>query len=248
MRHLLASPTPEDQQYVDLIKARGLRSVNLRQVIAESYPIYSPSGPLRPHPSPSGMVAKKVKAILDRQSIEGGATSEPTQADHTPISPSIELSRKRPRKVSILIPPPLPSMGCKALDIRAYFLKKYGLNYSLQNDEPSHEIFGRITKLKGAYMTMEVKKNKMEDALKSIDTTMKEQKVQCKAKIVAQDVELEKLHGENRALVEKDPPFRGPSADPKGEHQRGIEISSDALVEQSLNVEVPFVDEASLDL
>ncbi|KDP46947.1 hypothetical protein JCGZ_07964 [Jatropha curcas] len=44
------------------MKAKGLRSVNLRQVIAEGYPVRSPSRPIRPCPSSFEMAPKKAKA------------------------------------------------------------------------------------------------------------------------------------------------------------------------------------------
>ncbi|KDP30364.1 hypothetical protein JCGZ_17093 [Jatropha curcas] len=44
MRRLPTSPTLEDQKCVDLIKARGLRSVNLKQVIAKGYRVLPLAG------------------------------------------------------------------------------------------------------------------------------------------------------------------------------------------------------------
>ncbi|KDP38302.1 hypothetical protein JCGZ_05188 [Jatropha curcas] len=298
MRHLPASPTPKDQQHVDLIKARGLRSVNLRQVIAESYSVYSPTRPLRPHPSPSGMASKKVKVskmskvaeamkrkveveasdkgvplmILDPQSIKGGAASEFTQANHTPISSSIESSKKRPNAHQF-----------ECMDDLA---KRDFVNQCLFQALNANNLrLGRITKLKGAYTTTEVKKNELEDALKSIDTTMKDffesikileaenregedelQRLRDQegsmeedlakaclslrsnilAKLKAWDPEKdwswvneiypddeeeeeEELAGDTPVLgdplstspIHQDPLSRGPSIDPKGEHQRG---------------------------
>ncbi|KDP34319.1 hypothetical protein JCGZ_12667 [Jatropha curcas] len=117
MRHLSASPTPEDRLCVELIKARGLRSVNLR--------------PTRPFTSPSGMAPKKVKGtkmakvaeamkkkalaessnlgvplvVLEPQPVDGGAIADLAYTEHTSESPSTEPSRKRLREVSVPAPP-----------------------------------------------------------------------------------------------------------------------------------------------
>ncbi|KDP23935.1 hypothetical protein JCGZ_27095 [Jatropha curcas] len=56
-----------------------------------------------------------------------------------------------------------------------------------------------ITELKGAYAIMEVQKIELEEALKSMDATMKDQESQYKAKIDAYNVELEELQRENRS-------------------------------------------------
>ncbi|KDP24981.1 hypothetical protein JCGZ_24319 [Jatropha curcas] len=78
--------------------------------------------------------------VLNPPSIDASTTLEIAPAEHMPSSPSIEPSRKRPQEVIFLVPPPLPFKANDALDIRAYFLRKYGPNYSLQNDQPSHEM------------------------------------------------------------------------------------------------------------
>ncbi|KDP23042.1 hypothetical protein JCGZ_00507 [Jatropha curcas] len=113
----------------------GLRSANLRQVIVEGYPIYSPSGRMRPNPSPAEMSPKKAKAskmskiteamnkkaeakrfdkgiplvILDPPADNAGVVSEFAHVKYVATIPSIEPSRKRPREVTVPIPPPFPS-------------------------------------------------------------------------------------------------------------------------------------------
>ncbi|KDP31514.1 hypothetical protein JCGZ_15359 [Jatropha curcas] len=52
--------------------------------------------------------------------------------------------------------------------------------------------FAQISKLKASYTGMEVKKNQMEDALKSVEVSMKEQKAQHKVEIVAREAEIDK--------------------------------------------------------
>ncbi|KDP23850.1 hypothetical protein JCGZ_27154 [Jatropha curcas] len=63
--------------------------------------------------------------------------------------------------------------------------------------------FTRITKLKGGYIEMEVKKNEMEVALKSAEVAMREQEAWHKADINAHDAYLEKLKKENWDLLAK---------------------------------------------
>ncbi|KDP27338.1 hypothetical protein JCGZ_20270 [Jatropha curcas] len=46
--------------------AKGLAAVNLRQVIAVGYPVCSPSGPMRPNPSPTDAL-KSAKAAMREQ-------------------------------------------------------------------------------------------------------------------------------------------------------------------------------------
>ncbi|KDP30363.1 hypothetical protein JCGZ_17092 [Jatropha curcas] len=57
--------------------------------------------------------------------------------------------------------------------------------------------FSQITKLKGSYTKMEVKKNEMEDALKSVEAAMREQKAQHKLEIATCYAKLERLKEEN---------------------------------------------------
>ncbi|KDP30118.1 hypothetical protein JCGZ_18229 [Jatropha curcas] len=130
MRCVSPSPTPEDQQCVHLIKARGLLSVNLRQVIAEGYPVRSPSGPIRPRPSSFEMVPKNATAskmakfskAMKKKATEGrldqgvsivtvdpptentDAIFEPAYVELTLTSPSTEPSSKRPWEVTIPSP------------------------------------------------------------------------------------------------------------------------------------------------
>ncbi|KDP47015.1 hypothetical protein JCGZ_10742 [Jatropha curcas] len=109
MLHLPASPTPEDQQCGELIKASGLRSVNLKQVIVEDY-----------------------------QAINAN-----------------------------------------------------NINHAC------------IKKLKGGYTKLEVKKVELEEALKSLDSTMKEQETRHKTEIEALNVEHEKLWEDSKVQAEK---------------------------------------------
>ncbi|KDP27107.1 hypothetical protein JCGZ_22039 [Jatropha curcas] len=262
MLHLPTSLTPKDQKCVDLIKTRGLRSMNLRQVIVMSYPVYSPTGPLRPHPSASAEAMKrKAKegssdkgvqlVILDPQSVEGGAASEPTQTDHTPMSPSTERARKDQGRCPFLFL--LHSLcGWQSSRNLSLLFEEVWAELQPSNDGPSREIsriasslriFIRLNiwmtwrKLKCAYTTMEVKKNEMEDALKSI--AMKEQEAQYKAEIVAWDAELEKLHGENRALAERVKILEAKNQEEDYEHQRLWDLKGsmeEDLAEECLNL------------
>ncbi|KDP27455.1 hypothetical protein JCGZ_19816 [Jatropha curcas] len=166
MHCLSPLPTLEDRQCVDLIKVRGLRSVNLRQVIAKGYLVHSPSGPIRPRRSHIEKAPKKAKAskmakiakamkkkaresrsdqgaplvIVDPLAKNTSVVSEPAHVEFPPTSQSTELSRKRPREVAVPLSPPLPSRLGEPIDIRAYFLQKYGLACSLQNDHPSRQM------------------------------------------------------------------------------------------------------------
>ncbi|KDP34774.1 hypothetical protein JCGZ_10554 [Jatropha curcas] len=55
--------SPKDKRCVKLIKARGLGTMDLKEVIIEGYPTYSPSGPMRLNPHPSENAPKKVKLL-----------------------------------------------------------------------------------------------------------------------------------------------------------------------------------------
>ncbi|KDP30295.1 hypothetical protein JCGZ_17165 [Jatropha curcas] len=57
--------------------------------------------------------------------------------------------------------------------------------------------FARIAKSKIGYTEMEVKKNQIEDALKSAEVSMREQEAQHKAEIDARDANIDKLREEN---------------------------------------------------
>ncbi|KDP46009.1 hypothetical protein JCGZ_14916 [Jatropha curcas] len=59
LRRQLASPTLYDEVCVVMIKARGLRSVDLKQVITEGYLTSSPNSTIIPNP---GMAPKKAKS------------------------------------------------------------------------------------------------------------------------------------------------------------------------------------------
>ncbi|KDP33300.1 hypothetical protein JCGZ_13087 [Jatropha curcas] len=63
--------------------------------------------------------------------------------------------------------------------------------------------FSRITKLKKSYTEMEMKKNQMEDALKSAEVSMREQEAQHKAEIIAWEADIGKLREENWDLLNK---------------------------------------------
>ncbi|KDP35803.1 hypothetical protein JCGZ_10439 [Jatropha curcas] len=63
--------------------------------------------------------------------------------------------------------------------------------------------FARISKLKSGYAEMEIKKNQMDDALKSVKVSIREQEAQHKADIIAQEVEIEKFTEENWDLLNK---------------------------------------------
>ncbi|KDP24239.1 hypothetical protein JCGZ_26644 [Jatropha curcas] len=90
--------------------------------------------------SDAGNSKKRVPSVTnDPQVTELGPTLETPHNKHTPTSPPTELSRKRPRESSILVPPPLLRAG-EPLDIRSYFMSRYGANCSLQCDATSHEM------------------------------------------------------------------------------------------------------------
>ncbi|KDP30093.1 hypothetical protein JCGZ_18597 [Jatropha curcas] len=105
--------------------------------------------------------------ILDPPTVDAVAASESAHVKHGPLSPPIEPSRKRPCEVKFLVPSPPPLKAINANN----------LNYA------------RINKLKGAYTKMEVKKVQLGEALKSLDSAIKEQEAQHQAEIGARDAE-----------------------------------------------------------
>ncbi|KDP30032.1 hypothetical protein JCGZ_18608 [Jatropha curcas] len=62
---------------------------------------------------------------LDPPTSDAGGVSESANDVRGPLSPSSEPSRNRLREVVVLVPPS-PSRSSEAMDVRAYFLKKYG--------------------------------------------------------------------------------------------------------------------------
>ncbi|KDP46448.1 hypothetical protein JCGZ_12931 [Jatropha curcas] len=225
----------------ELLDARGLGFVNMRHVIAEGYPTCYPGGPMRPNPSFSEMAPKKYKSfkmakvikamkkkvvagisgkegpsvVLDTQPIEVDTAVGVTHSELPPSSPPVEPLRKRQREVPIHVPSHVPP---RALDIRSYFLHKYGVTCNLWEDEPSREVahhclfptdasyfehLDDITKLKIGYTKMKVKKSHMEDALKGVEVTMREQEPEHKAEIATQDADVDRLREENWKLLNK---------------------------------------------
>ncbi|KDP31627.1 hypothetical protein JCGZ_14852 [Jatropha curcas] len=216
----------------ELIKARGLVCVNLRQVIAEGYPTCSSSGPMRPNPSIHEMAPKKSKsskmakvaeAMKKKAATEGSGKEVPSVVPDTQPT-GVDTSTGAPQSK---LPPLSPT--------------KYGANCSLQEEGPSREIsrnclfpidtryydhlddvamrdllnqclfqainankmyFSRISKLKARYTEMEVK-NQMEDALKDAEVSMKEQEAQHKAEITAREAKIDKLREESWDLLNK---------------------------------------------
>ncbi|KDP23011.1 hypothetical protein JCGZ_01695 [Jatropha curcas] len=93
----------------------------------------------------------------------------------------------------------------EALDIQVYFMK-YGVNYSLQENGSSREMARHClfpTDLRRGYLEMEVKKNKLEDAPKSVEVSAREQEARHKVNVEAREAELDKLKEENWDLLVK---------------------------------------------
>ncbi|KDP27302.1 hypothetical protein JCGZ_20290 [Jatropha curcas] len=91
----------------------------------------------------------------------------------------------------------------------AEVMKRKVVTESAEKEAPSVAInansvnFTRITKLNGDCTEMEVKKNKMEDTVKSAEVLMKEQEAQHKADITAWEVDIDKRKGENWGLLNR---------------------------------------------
>ncbi|KDP20250.1 hypothetical protein JCGZ_18595 [Jatropha curcas] len=168
----------------------------------------------------------------------------------TPLSPPVAPSRKRQREED----GPSREMAryyLFAIDVRYFdsmdnLARKDFINQLFQPFNANNFNFGRITNLKGGYIKMEVKKNEMAEALKSLDAVMSKQETQHKAKIIARDVELERLKEENSALLWKNKDLESKNEDMKEELQelRDQEGSmAEDLVKACLSLRVNILSE-----
>ncbi|KDP45910.1 hypothetical protein JCGZ_15470 [Jatropha curcas] len=137
--------------------------------------------------------------IPDIQRTEASTVVGATPFELPPSSASFKPLRKRQRE-PVSVPPHVPS---RSMDIRGYFLHKSDQICLFKAINANSMHFARIIKLKIGCIEMEVKKNQMEDALKSAEVSMREQEAQHKAEIVARDVDIDKLREENWDLLNK---------------------------------------------
>ncbi|KDP32690.1 hypothetical protein JCGZ_14746 [Jatropha curcas] len=186
---------------VELIKARGLRSVNLRQVIAEGYLIRSPSGPLRPNPSPfvdsfdiHAYFMQKYRSTCSLQHDQ----SSREMLRHCLFSANAQQSEC------------LDDLGIKDLVNQSLFQAINANNFN----------YARIKRLKRAYMKMEVKRVELEEALKSLNSSMMEQEAQHKAELTAWDTKHKELQEDLRAQTEKIQALEGKNEELESENQR----------------------------
>ncbi|KDP33089.1 hypothetical protein JCGZ_13583 [Jatropha curcas] len=142
----------------------------------------------------AGSLEKEVPLVLiETQPIIAEDALEAIDFELPPLSPTSKPYEKRQREESAPIPPPfLPrlwiseAMFCINIERTAVSKRIGPIETWLATVINANNVnFARTTRLKGGYIRMEVKKNEMEDALKSVKVSMREQEAQHKMDIDA---------------------------------------------------------------